>query len=377
MSDKSHFELAHAIAKLVRARIATIYLEDSVRGIFDSDPVAQSRIFHGSKPFLRPLLAFSAFSLLNREASENGCPVMLNHLLPAMTAIELFNVSTYQTDDVFDYDIPSTEHNVAPNRVVREISSSHLSFALALREIVTWEEQSLERRIASSKLLHSASLSVYKGQVYQREETPLSSSLELAHDELLERYLRRCRLLDGEQIAASFLLGGVASSETKLVAKIIFDLYSIGNLFGMALQIINDIREFIPGDPNLGRDTACGVCTYPIYLHNQDKGFRNLSGEPSSDFILSDDTRERVFREVICLLKAIWQHMIEIMGRIKQEGFYSPQLDFLFPHIFRSRFLGYYSQTSSRLNRVVAKTKVDVRTYEMVSQILREVKLCL
>jgi geranylgeranyl pyrophosphate synthase len=227
------------------------------------------------KLLLRPYLARLAYELAGGKDWTS--------ILKLLAAVELFNISTYQSNICFD--------QKADFRVSQPENQFIASmFSLSLAQIAISEQQGMtaEAKSMALELLARCNIEVYEGQfidinllsldrlrdsIHEHNESGLDRPKKYI-DNFMDEYLHRCTLIGGATFVVT-AIGAIAANGTIHLTELLKKCY---RKFGVAAQIINDLADYIPDehqtkDTRLARpytnsygDLRMGRLTYPTYL---------------------------------------------------------------------------------------------------------------
>jgi geranylgeranyl pyrophosphate synthase len=214
---------------------------DAMQGVFGHlaiqiekrDPAVRIGPERWHKPaLLRPYLA--------RCAYEIGKGQDWWAIAPALAAVELHNISTYQSNLAFDNKIDWPSCHTSPSG---QVMASMLSMTAAhiclekLRGHSSWEEAVTR----SHEWIQRCNGDVYLGQYLDLDVLRWSETLPEEHA-FLDHYLRRCRLLGGSTFATA-LVGHWFSPNTHNSA-LFAALLLFFRALGTATQITNDLGDY-------------------------------------------------------------------------------------------------------------------------------------
>ncbi len=228
-----------------------------------------------NKSLLRPYLARLAYELAGGKDWTS--------ILNLLAAVELFNISTYQSNICFD--------QKADFRVSQPENQFIASmFSLSLAQIAVSEQQGMtaEAKSMALELLSRCNIEVYEGQFIDINLLSLeglrvsinennASKLDQpygAKDSFMDEYIHRCTLIGGATFVVT-AIGAIAANSHGHLTELLMKCY---RQFGVAAQIINDLADYIPEEDqtNNGRlsrpytnsygDLRMGRLTYPTYL---------------------------------------------------------------------------------------------------------------
>jgi len=218
------------------------------------------------KRLLRPYLARLAFEICGGENWERYAP--------AWAAMEMFNISTYQSNICFDNKINLRYASTSPSN---QFISSMITFSIA-NELIHQTPMSDMAKAQSCHLLSVCNRKVYLGQYEDINNLSISAFLDeneqIDRSSFFDAYIERCRNIGGSTFEVA-VIGGIVADERTDKIESIRDLF---NSLGAALQIINDLADYIPSKEyftsldtvrpytNSFGDLRMGRLTLPTYM---------------------------------------------------------------------------------------------------------------
>ncbi|MGH7799558.1 MAG: polyprenyl synthetase family protein [Thermodesulfobacteriota bacterium] len=211
---------------------------------------------------LRPYLLRLAYEIAGgKEWSE---------IIPACAAVEILNISTYQSNLAFD----NKSGILSSESKNNQFMASMVSLDISIKAILGMEESVdpivLNRIIG---LIHQANSDIYIGQAQDLKTLNISSiNLAMPFDDYMGLYLNRCQKIGGSLVKLCFEVGGILGGASEKILAILND---IGSEFGTYGQIVNDIADLVPpGIKGAGKkylsdhysDVKAGKITYPIFF---------------------------------------------------------------------------------------------------------------
>lgn len=205
------------------------------------------------RPLLRPYLT----SLCRRLESADDC-----HELYAAT--ELINISTYQSNLVFDHKMPEQNQRNDSNQIICSMISLSAAFdALSLTQL---DAGTVQQCVS---YLNRCNRDVYEGQYIDLNILNFLTnpeSTQFDEPEFLSLYKERCRNIGGSTYKQC-IIGALSSGVDPATCEILKD-YLVA--LGIAGQILNDLADFIPktarGYTEGLSDLTEGRLTYVNYL---------------------------------------------------------------------------------------------------------------
>lgn len=262
----------------------------------------------------------------------------LNLTLPLMTASELFNISTYLANDVFD-----NKHGLGGTFDLDFFIASHRVFHLAVESILDLRGQvsaiKLNNLVAS---LSRANNEVYRGQLIDLNDltfVTIDDVLNLPYEDYLAMYLQRCASLGGSTVkfcvSSGCELGDCAMQLQNNISN-------LGYIYGMLMQIVNDLSEFTT-DQHLANysDLKNKKITLPIYLvlkkySVQARRISANSGE-LGNFISKKIFDDEIKREISSVIRDNWRNALDIMDKYPEMNLRN-SFSLMYETVFRSKF---------------------------------------
>ena len=213
---------------------------------------------------LRPYLVRLGYELTGRNNWID--------IAPACAAIELFNISTYQSNIAFD----GKKGIYSSYQKSNQFISSMISLELAIKTLHKLKTNFPDKTTSTiiERLLETNN-DIYIGQFYDLNELTVKSlNLSMSEREYLSLYLKRCKKLGGSLTSLCLEIGFFLGEGDILL---IDPLKRIGMILGTAGQIVNDISDFLPleneeyeeykikGYESQFSDFRKGKITYPLF----------------------------------------------------------------------------------------------------------------
>lgn len=323
-------------------------IDDCLRGDLSKDmEIGLGRRRKGK--LLRPFLTRMCYELSGGEEWKE--------ILRLMAAVELLNISTYQSNYCFDDKAGVSDSSEKNNQFI----CSMLTISKAISAVNSIDTLPDGAKVEIADILARSNHEVYLGQfmdlnILTMDRVDHFSDLEA----FLSSYLARCNLIAGSTFRAC-ATGAVATNSPR---DVIESLLGYLGALGAAAQAINDLGDYIPcvtkdyavpfSDFHLGR------LTLPAYLLIQ-------AGIPVQEWRESIENRESVKEIESGLIEAILDLNIEATVRrlVKEkffpiiksklailEGLVGPEkaapLRFAYPYIYDSRMLRYFRKDANR-----------------------------
>lgn len=106
----------------------------------------------------------------------------------------------------------------------------------------------------------------YIGQFFEIDKNLYSDNTELDRDKMLELYYKRNYGVNNSYFEKIAIIGSILGGGTK---KQVNALSEFGKNYGMALQMINDIGDFVPPEHNLGTEEKLPEDAYSDIKHGK------------------------------------------------------------------------------------------------------------
>jgi geranylgeranyl pyrophosphate synthase len=360
-------ETSEAVWPVIQDIIANQYKRD--RSFWLSNDMELFLKKRLGKPLLRPYLVRLAYELAGGEDWRS--------ILYFMAAVELLNISTYQSNICFDQ-----KADFKNTRQENQYIASMFSYSLAHIAIAQQNNIDEKVRCAALELLARCNLEVYEGQYidiniltmnrfkyYCGQNGGTNSRLDVKRNFIAE-YIHRCELIGGATFAVT-VIGAMAVNPDNEIVRLMEACY---RKLGVSAQIINDLADFIPEDqqkqePKYSRpyansfgDLRMGRLTYPAFLLMKDSATANTLKQIHSVWDYQRPTQEE-FSHLTANLKQLnirgkveslirsyaWRGKSGIEASLAEiKSFVSHQtyedLLFIRPYIFGSSMLLFFSR---------------------------------
>jgi len=187
----------------------------------------------------------------------------------ACAAVEMFNISTYQSNLAFDGKNGIVSESAKNNQLI----SSMISLDLAVRTLHTLAESCNSHVVMKLVAkLHETNSHIYAGQFYNLNILTFSKlNPSMSMEEYLTLYISRCKKLGGSLTQLCLQTGAIlANADNDTLSTLAY----IGNTLGIAGQMVNDLSDFIPLEPEDNdirglewqfSDFKAGIVTYPLF----------------------------------------------------------------------------------------------------------------
>lgn len=187
---------------------------------------------------LRPFLTRLSYEICGGEKWET--------IIPACTVSELLNISSYQANVAFDnklgiLSLKDKNSQFIASMITRELCT----------DILSEEKIDIDRELVSNitNLISKSNKFIYIAQHYDLNVLTTDNLNKYANDEnlFMEDYIKRCYygsgIFNGDCTQIGALLSGAKNDQIEA-------LRSFGENYGIGLQIMNDLADFVP----LGKD---------------------------------------------------------------------------------------------------------------------------
>ncbi len=263
MDRNIHFEKMRETSNIVIPLIKDAYSRIGFQNkyLFDSLNYFVNKRTNINQCLLRPYLV-----RLGYELSEKSNWVDITY---ACAALEIFNISTYQSNIAFDGKNGILSNTEKSNQFI----SSMISLDIAINTILKLE-RSFGKEVVSLIIdkFHVTNSDIYIGQFYDLNELTIDNiNLSISEDDYLAVYLQRCEKLGGSLTSLCFEVGCLLGGGDN---DLLNNLRNIGRTLGTAGQMVNDISDFIYSEsewddikgyePSFS-DIKAGKVTYPFF----------------------------------------------------------------------------------------------------------------
>lgn len=208
--------------------------------------------------WLRPFITASVYQFFSQQSYVT--------IIPALAASEVFNVSTYQSNLIFDKKI--NEQNALSE--INQFISSFISFNIVNKMLDRCPIESFEK-VKCINLLAENNEQVYSGQYIDLNILIAANArdiLDKSYDEYLSLYLERCDLIGGTTVENCAFWGTILSQQHD--EDIIKETRQLFRQWGKLMQMVNDLADFtiFIDDKRYIRytDIRAGKITLPFYL---------------------------------------------------------------------------------------------------------------
>lgn len=353
VSKEQHFHASAETSEILwpqLERIVASGISAKLKGPILSDMEYYMRLRRG-KPLLRPLMARFCLELTSDANWQDFAPLLI--------AVELFNISTYQSNFCFDEKAGVKATSERNNQFI----CSMLTFSRAINLVSECRQISADKLVAIKDLLATVNHELYEGQYSDLNILNIDrlKDDEIAnYDSFRKLYLQRCYHIAGSTLRACAITALAQDTDPLILETLNTYLLNLG----AAGQAVNDLGDFIPHTTKVYAapfaDVQLGRLTLPMYLLAQAgvplQDIRNeLRNNPDSEHCRNTildaidrnniEKRVRMFikKELFPQVKSSLANLTELVGEQRVAS-----LHFAFNFIYESRLLRYFRQDRSR-----------------------------
>jgi len=281
-------------------------------------------------------------------------------ILPALTVSEIFNISTYQSNIVFDDKI---KNETISN--VNQFISSFVSYNIAVQMLQTLDV-SKEKVLECISILNECNKNVYEGQFIDLNVLVSKSAsiiLTMPEDEYLKLYLERCRKIGGTTVDTCASWAYIVSGKDNL--NELSKLRKLFTTWGQLMQMANDLSDFTvfinQKDYVRYTDIRAGKITLPFYYilasmpHDSALSFVDTMESYNDedldrffqDYLYKDSP---IIRKVFNVMRSLWRSCSHLM---KELDLNREDFQFMFENAFLTKFSRCFF--SNRLIKTIKK----------------------
>lgn len=293
--------------------------------------------------WLRPYVCAMLFKQFGQLYTESGS--ISPKALPALAVSEVFNISTYQSNIVFDDKI---KNETISN--VNQFISSFVSFNMAIKMLEQLDIPK-DRVLDCISVLNQCNKDVYKGQYIDLNVLVTKSTsiiLTMPEQEYIKLYLERCRKIGGTTVDTCATWAHIISGREDLgeLAK----LRELFRSWGQLMQMANDLSDYTvfinQKDFVRYTDLRAGKITFPFYLI-----LASMPKEEALFFVRSmgtydDEALDRFFRQYLYkdspIIKRVFSLMCTLWAPcarlIKELDLNLDYFQFMFENAFLTKF---------------------------------------
>jgi geranylgeranyl pyrophosphate synthase len=252
-------ETSEAVIPIIKKAYA--FVNDSDTLLLDSISYFVRRRTRPEQLLLRPYLVRIGYELAGSECWDK--------ILNACAAVEILNISTYQSNLAFDHKNGILSESKKDNQFISSMISLGIISKLILELQADFSEKLL---LLILNRIQETNAAVYIGQFYDLNILTLDIlDLSMSESDYLRVYIERCGKLGGELTSLCLEIGYLLGKGDKKKLDVV---RTIGIKMGTAGQIVNDISDLIYHEGNsLGyenykdcfSDLKIGKVTYPLF----------------------------------------------------------------------------------------------------------------
>lgn len=290
MTNNELIEIYENVSDSVKNQINKIYTEyRSLHSYLDEEFnfVLKERV--RKNKLLRPFINKMAFAVVDKL--DNKIEITDVIAESVMTCCELFNISTYQTNYVFD------KKNIQYfKKVNNQIIFSYLNISI-ISGIINKLQIDFETKSALNYNILKCNEKVYLGQYldlntfsYQNIDT----IKRWGRKHFTENYFKRCIYLGG--YTTYFPVISPLLFRKNIELSFFYDLGEAALLYGGLMQLLNDINDFLSSEMN---DLYTQKITLPIYggLQHISNNFK-ITFDYSELTLIDFETKRNIIRNM-------------------------------------------------------------------------------
>lgn len=294
--------------------------------------------------WLRPYVCAMVFKQYG-DLYPNNKNAINRIILPALTVSEVFNISTYQSNVVFDDKIMNESISN-----VNQFISSFITFNLAIKLLQKTEIQH-EKILACIDVLNECNENVYLGQYIDLNllvTNNVANVMALSESDYLNLYLERCEKIGGTTVdTCATWAYTIAGGNDFLELNKLRELFRI---WGQLMQMANDLSDYTVfiNQNNYVRytDIRAGKITLPFYFI-----LSSMSQEKASTFIkdiheYNNEVLDLFFQEylyvdsdiilkVFSVMCSLWRRCKILMDELELDH---KRFQFMFENAFLTKF---------------------------------------
>lgn len=291
------------------------------------------------KIWLRPYLTATFYEHFAGEPFQE--------IIPFLAVSEVFNVSTYQSNLVFDNKISPQPINLeGMNNFIASFISYNLANKITLKTSIN-----AGTKVKILDLLNDCNKKIYEGQSIDLNVLICDNISWLLNDEpaFYSLYEKRCELIAGASVMYCTQSAAILSNNEN-DNSLMECLVQLSNQWGSMMQIINDLSDYVFINNTNERyfDVRADKLTLPLYLIMKQIGLqqsedfinslKNMNEKQLEDFFqLYLYVDSPIVKEIFGLLRNKWGKCKEYMNQLQLEKEFSLGL-------FESAFLNKFSR---------------------------------
>jgi geranylgeranyl pyrophosphate synthase len=257
--------------------------------------------------WLRPYLTASIYEHFAKKSFED--------IIPMISVSEIFNISTYQSNLVFDNKIDTPKLYKA-----NQFIASFISYNVANRIISGMNFDPLTK-IKCFDILNSCNEKIYIGQYIDLNVLTFANieSLIKNVDIYFKEYFNRCKLIAGASVEYCVLSGAILAKVEN--ENCLNELHRLSYKWGVLMQIINDLADYYcmrNGNRERYFDIRVDKVTLPLFLILKDVKFEEIEALKNKEKEQLDLFFEQYLYKDSTLAKQIFSIMINVWNKCKR-----------------------------------------------------------
>lgn len=320
------------VTRVVKLELNTLSEAFAKRNEFPSDYKIVLNSRNQSKNWLRPFL--TAFFMSEKKDWE------LSGIKNILTSVELFNISTYQSDYCFD-------NQVATHLKNNQFIYSMLTYDAALQLVANADSRHVsdEKKYSIINDLRSCNSLIYIGQFEDLNYLNIHN-LELFNNnaDFIDIYKKRCRLISNT-VPLCARVGMTMCDLDKKTSDII---YSAVSIFGLLIQVVNDISNCLKmhgnkENSNRYSDFHNGKLTLPLYMFykqyniNSEEQLIKYNNEELDKLFTGFFEEESNVISLYSIMLTLWK---DFVSRLSLSGYnFKEFCAYLYSFVFRTNYL--------------------------------------
>lgn len=185
------------------------------------------------KPMVRPFLVRLAYEVCGGENWQR--------IIPACAAFELLNISSYQSNCAFDNKMNILSKSQKDSQFIASVITREICSEMVMDLRLEFGPEIVEE---IERSLNISNKYIYIAQHYDLNLLTVNNYVKYIADELfMKDYIKRCYYGGGVFTSQAAYAGGLLANADKSQLKA---LYGFGENYGIGLQIMNDLADFIP-----------------------------------------------------------------------------------------------------------------------------------
>ena len=310
---------------------------------------------NNNQHLLRPYLVRLGYEIAGGENWKR--------ILPACASVEVFNISTYQSNIAFDDKINILTRLHKNNQFISSMLSLDKSLELLLmcKNILSPNEL-----VEMYNYFHKINSEIYIGQFFDLNEFKnYSFNFNQSIETYTDKYIERCKYLGGSLTSLCLLLGSTLAKGNKHIKE---TLVEIGYNLGIGGQILNDLSDYVPIDTDFKSlkgyktcfsDFKSGKITYPLFhlLHNLPEKemdlILNIQRFKEIDIVSMQDILNKLVKygSIKSTKSLIWQYYNLIKKNIMQipKSEFRDFLSLAFSSLLTNKYFSYIRENYEKI----------------------------